>query len=295
MTKALFFVGPQKCGTTAVWQALKEAGAPLARSHKETFFFDRCFVPERERYLAQHHGGLDRDFIEVSPSYFSIADTPRRIQSMFPSARIVITFREPVSRAISMYRHLLRYGRISDDGIARAFAIAPEWFPAGDYISDTRRWIQTFGPDRVLILFQDARQTYPVEMFQDVADFAELPIVASARLRASDINKAQAARSRRVSRVCADVSLFLRRKGGGALVQAAKRIGLRRLIYSSDASRLHRVDATDVSFLEETLAVDRAFFQAFSGRSVRGRDVLAYCGAQTGRAKTGEVACSPSS
>ncbi len=51
---------------------------------------------------------IDEVTIEKTPKYFVAPDAPRRIHAMNSSIKLILTVREPITRAISDYQHRLR-------------------------------------------------------------------------------------------------------------------------------------------------------------------------------------------
>ncbi len=54
----------------------------------------------------------DEISIEKSPRYFVAPDAPRRIHAMNSSIKLILTVREPITRAISDYQHRLRHNQL---------------------------------------------------------------------------------------------------------------------------------------------------------------------------------------
>lgn len=269
MKPALFLVGPPKTGTTAIWHALYETGVPLAQGQKESFYFDRHYDGDRERYLRRYFRNAPH-VIEVSPSYFPNPDVPGRIKAMFPEARIVVTLREPVARTVSMYGHMLRYGRHGDIAFADAVTNAPTLLQGSRYIEGCRRWVETFGADRVMVLRQDDTGEFPEDTFQKLADFSELDEIATAAMPDARRNESMSARSPLLSRWSADVRLILRRCNGGALIGIARACGAKKLLYSSDPGHRRRLGEEDLQLLRGRIADEIRFFHALPNSSVTG-------------------------
>ena len=124
-----FVLGAQKAATTALWRLLirhhpKGCGAqPNAASawvppfRKESHFLTE--PPEHVRHstvdysLLYHEAGCSsRCFVDATPTYLAAPDVPKLIAAHVPrpfrsEVRFVVVLREPVSRDLSWYNHML--------------------------------------------------------------------------------------------------------------------------------------------------------------------------------------------
>jgi hypothetical protein len=188
----VFVVGDAKCGTTSLHRFFELApGVGVAATRKELHFFSepelmaRRAGPGDERvegrilhdeaaYLAEF-AGLDRSLpviADVSPSYLQMAGAAARIHAFAPQAKIVILLREPADKVFSQYVHLWSQGR-ETASFAAAFAAAPErrragwsdlfdYDTGGFYAAAVGRYLDLFGPERVLVLlFEDMIRDWP--------------------------------------------------------------------------------------------------------------------------------------
>jgi hypothetical protein len=113
----LFVVGVGRGGTTSLWAYLGRHPDVYMSPEKEPHFFSRWVpawrevVKDEQQYLALFAAASgERWRGEASPSYIWDESVPAKIQRVSPSARIVISLREPVERAHSLYWHLVKSG-----------------------------------------------------------------------------------------------------------------------------------------------------------------------------------------
>lgn len=94
-------IGPQKCGTSWIDEALRQLDPAMLPTHlKETFFFDQEF--HRGAGWHRHLYPEDADFRgEVSPTYFTSDLARTRLHEFCPQSRIVAIFRSPLERMAS--------------------------------------------------------------------------------------------------------------------------------------------------------------------------------------------------
>lgn len=109
-----FIVGAQRAGTTYLSQLLDQhpqitMAKPLIPEPK---FFMNGNSENKVEYFSKFYEPTEATklFIEKSASYIETPEAGRRIKKMFPDARLIITFRNPVFRAISNYFYSVRNG-----------------------------------------------------------------------------------------------------------------------------------------------------------------------------------------
>jgi len=113
----VILAGGMRCGTTSLFDWLKDHPQVSPSRRKEVHFFDlqaargqawyrRQFTP-----LRRLPDGSDSRPLESSPYYMFHPAVPARVRAVVPDARIVFLLRDPVARAISHFRKNIRDGR----------------------------------------------------------------------------------------------------------------------------------------------------------------------------------------
>lgn len=143
--------------------------APL----KEPYFFTtremrhHRFPKATDAYLGLFaQAGNVRWLGEASTAYFWDEESPGKIQSVSPDARIVISLRDPVARAYSGYWHAVRFA-----GETRSFVDVvreesasinhvtrdevPGYVAAGLYVAGLERYLSRFFDHVLVIFFED--------------------------------------------------------------------------------------------------------------------------------------------
>lgn len=114
MTRA-FLIGHPRCGTTSLWEALKNIGdisVPFER--KEFRYFDNNYHWPLTTYESQFPQDEDKKiFLDCNVAYSYVNFTARRIHYHYPDAKIIQVVREPYQRIYSWWKlfHNMRYGR----------------------------------------------------------------------------------------------------------------------------------------------------------------------------------------
>jgi len=101
----LFILGAGRCGTTYLHEQLAEHPDIFMSAIKEpTFFCDLCGMGNPWEYLQQFsEAGAARVVGESSHAYLSSPSSPSMLKAYVPEAKFLLTFRNPVDRAYSLY------------------------------------------------------------------------------------------------------------------------------------------------------------------------------------------------
>jgi hypothetical protein len=111
---------------------------------------------------------------EIAPTYFASMETRGRIAETLPRAKIVFIFRNPVERAVSLYRLKCAYGMFRwsfDEALRRD----PELINSGLYWSHLSGWQKCFPDDQLLVSFYDDLVSDPQAFVNRIAAFIGLP------------------------------------------------------------------------------------------------------------------------
>jgi hypothetical protein len=111
---------------------------------------------------------------EIAPTYFASMETRGRIAETLPGAKIIFIFRNPVERAVSLYRLKCAYGmfRWSFDEALRK---DPELINSGLYWSHLCGWQKCFPDEQLLVSFYDDLVSDPQAFVNRITDFIGLP------------------------------------------------------------------------------------------------------------------------
>jgi len=108
-------IGAAKSGTTALYHQLRGHPGLYLPPAKEAPSFTKEDVYQRgwTAYLTEHFAAAPPDVLwgTVTPRYLGDLRVPARMHQQLPDARLIALLREPVARAFSKYRLLVRTGR----------------------------------------------------------------------------------------------------------------------------------------------------------------------------------------
>ncbi len=165
-------IGAQKCGTT--WLAAMLRQHPdVYMPDQEIHFFDKAGNYEKgmDWYISHFEGAEDRRRVgEKTPDYFwadgrggegHMPDVHRHIHGHLPDVKLIVTLKNPVDRAVSAVKHLIRTGRISplhrmDDlltGEKSALLDSFGVFEVGRFFTLLSSYLKLFRRDQILVLF----------------------------------------------------------------------------------------------------------------------------------------------
>src|SRR3954453_17151561 len=158
-------IGAQKCASTWLHRILAEHPEIAVPADKEMDFFsyrydhgnqwyERCFAVE----------GTARVRGEISPSYFCEPAVPERVARYMPDAKILLSLRDPVERALSNHRHEVREGHLtgSDLSFETGLANNPMYVEQGLYATHLKSWLRHFAQADILVVLMEDIETDPL-------------------------------------------------------------------------------------------------------------------------------------
>lgn len=252
-------IGPQKTATTWLAQVLGASGGiSLPTEVKETFFWDRHFTKGEGWYFRHFHSkGLGA---EIGPTYFHSLEATKRLKAHNPALKIIITLRDPADRAFSLYLHHVRKGR-TRKGFREAIVDFPEILEASHYGKHLQRWIEAFGKAQILVLLQDDIERAPADVLKQIGMFIGQNIDVGALDISKRVNAAGVPRSQRFAAVSTKIAEALRALGLHRVINFAKSMGLKSLIYSASGRSLPALDTRDRIWLISQFEDDIRFVE----------------------------------
>lgn len=101
----LFHIGPQKCGTTWIYENLKNHPQLRTSVIDSIHYFDIHYNKGIEWYLRQFTHGIGDKFFDPTYTYIRSPLAAPRIAKKFPEAKFALSLRNPIERAFSHYWH----------------------------------------------------------------------------------------------------------------------------------------------------------------------------------------------
>jgi hypothetical protein len=198
-------IGGQRCGTTSLYYYLRAHPQVLPALAKEVHFLSlhwsrgegwyRAQFPLRARKTSRRPAPLT---FEATPYYLAHPLAASRAAQLLPEAKLLVLLRDPVSRAWSHYRHMVRLGleplsfeeAIAQEPIRLAGEVERlkadphydavryrrySYLARGAYAEQLGRWLAHFPPDRFLVLGSERLLADPAGGYARVLGFLGLP------------------------------------------------------------------------------------------------------------------------
>src|SRR5918993_382064 len=170
-------IGAQKCASTWLHRILESHPEVSVPEVKEADFFSyhydrgfqwyqRCFATAPESSQVRARG-------EISPSYFCEPAVPERVARYMPGAKIMVSLRDPVERALSNHRHDVKQRHLTGDDLSfeRGLSNNPMYVEQGLYATHLKRWLQYFPRERILVVLMDEVAADPRAVCRSVYRF----------------------------------------------------------------------------------------------------------------------------
>jgi hypothetical protein len=227
------YIGPDKAGSSWLHDVLGRHPEVYLSPAKGLYFFDRYYERGPDWYAAQFADARPEHRVrgEICTDYLACPEAADRMAGVVPSARLMVTLRDPAERAFSSYLHMLRSGWRAGT-FAEALDRYPELVEHGRYATQLERFRRRFGDDTIHVAVFDDLDADPQSFLDAVTTWLgidSMPLDASleeARLPAGR------ARSAPVSRVVSWGAHVLRQRDHGELVGRVKNVPLvQRLLY----------------------------------------------------------------
>lgn len=167
-------IGAQKCASTWLFEILRCHPEVVLSEPKELDFFSYRFHYGLQWY--GHHfpaSTVARAVGEISPSYFHEPAVPERVRQVLPEARILLSLRDPVQRAISNHKHEVRLGHFSGGDLSFEAGLRnnASYVEQGLYATHLSRWLQWFPKAQLLVVIYDEIVADPMAVARQVYHF----------------------------------------------------------------------------------------------------------------------------
>lgn len=203
---AFLIIGTQRGGTSSLYRYLSEHPQITPSLRKETEYFAGKYALGLSWYkahfpklaaLSDRMGRPQRMTFEATPDYLLHPYAARRASQLVPNAKIVGLLRDPVERAFSHHRHMLRRGfeslpfraaieveeercaddweRLSLDEMYRPRNLLRfSYVERGHYAEQLARWLDEYDRDKTLFVISERFFTDTEKVFAEIIAFLGL-------------------------------------------------------------------------------------------------------------------------
>lgn len=200
-------VGTAKGGTTSFFNYLIQHPQIESPLKKEIHFFDRHFHKGINWYKMHFpvSGNTDsphKRFItgEATPYYISHPLTAMRIKSVIPDVKLIVLLRNPVDRAYSNYKHMVRMGFEKEtfekaielensrtQGESEKIIILGNYYSfkhhhysylkRSHYYDELVPWLNIFKRDQILIIQSEALYSNPEPIYKKTLEYLGVEVI----------------------------------------------------------------------------------------------------------------------
>ncbi len=185
-------IGAQKSGTTSLFKYLQHHPELYLPPQKEVNFFVNAnkFPRGIEWYIQTYFSGADEDKLwgEVCPAYMGYSAAPAHIHAVCPNAKLVAILRNPIDRAYSHYRMVVRRGtesrpfrRVIEERLSSHVEVPQTKVVSADdspfllefslYGKSLERYLRYFEREQLLVLFQEDLAAHPEKLLKELFSF----------------------------------------------------------------------------------------------------------------------------
>jgi hypothetical protein len=290
----LLIAGVGKAGTTSLFHYLSQHPQICASAVKEPRYFrlpdDEQLGPIEGYARLFAHCGTQRYVMEASPQYFKGgARSVELIRTTLECPRVILMFRDPVSRMWSEYR--FKKSRLTipaeltfDDYVARCEKVREAreprtrenevyyWLAGGAYVDHVGVWFDGFGDDLAVWFFEHLVQDSPGFVAQ-ACRWLGIDDALVASFNYSIENKTEEVRSRTLQRL----ALSANKEGGAFRNRRSLKAPLRRAYYLLNRQpNREQMSSETRSHLQEIFSASNAALALELERRGRGEDLPAW-------------------
>lgn len=230
------YIGVPRAGSTWLFTMLLEHPEVFVPPAKDIYFFDRYYDKGLGWYLShfQSAGGY-KAVGELSHDYYFSEVAAERIHHDFPDIRLICCLREPTSRLQSAYA-FDRTAEVRSDVSLSEYAAQERVLTQYEYYRHLKRFIDTFGRDRLLVVFYEELLGDPAQFIRSIYAFLGVDENFVPPTLHERINAARDARVESVALLAYRIGLLMRRLGLANLVGRIKQSRLvNRVLYKAPA------------------------------------------------------------
>ncbi|BBG65026.1 putative deacetylase sulfotransferase [Hydrogenimonas sp.] len=168
------YIGPDKSGSTWLYNILAEHPDVFVPIAKDIYFFDRYYHRGLSWYEKFFKSAPEQCVVgEISHDYMFDPEAIRRIHQNYPDAKLLTILRNPYEKVWSQYLFLIRSG-ITNKPFASAIEEIDELTEKCLYGKYLSKYLKEFDPKKIKILFFDNLKKDPKKFAHEIFNFLEI-------------------------------------------------------------------------------------------------------------------------
>jgi len=188
-------VGAPKTATTFLDQCLKEHPDIFMPVSKEPHYFSYFYDKGLDEYLKFFNGAESYACRgEISTTYFTHQETPKRIRDLLPEIKIILSVRNPAEQVYSLFWQIKRnnFHQTKDNDINISFSDALKKYPdmllePARYYTHLKHWLEYFDKSQIHIIFHDDVKSDARAVLTKLYEFLGVsPLVGLEHLKSSN-------------------------------------------------------------------------------------------------------------
>jgi hypothetical protein len=172
------FIGPDKTGSTWLYEILRKHPECYVPPVKDIYFFDRYYDRGMDWYLSffkKTQSGV-KAVGELSHDYLFSSLATERIARDLAGVKLLTCLRNPVERTFSNYLQMIRNGE-TRDSFEKALENIPKLIDHSMYHKHLSEYFRFFDRDHIKILFFEDLKSNPEAFAKDVFQFLNISFV----------------------------------------------------------------------------------------------------------------------
>jgi hypothetical protein len=178
MLPNFLFIGPDKTGSSWMYEVLKQHPNCYVPQCKDIYFFDRYYTRGLDWYLSFFEEAEAKHLAvgELSHDYLFSEIAAKRIKQDLPDVKLLTCLRHPVERTFSHYLFMIRSGRTLLP-FAQALEEFPELTNNSLYHKHLSQYFYLFKREQIKVLFFQDLRLDSVEFARQFLEFLALPFI----------------------------------------------------------------------------------------------------------------------
>lgn len=266
MTQPTFlFIGPDKTGSSWIYEYLDAHPQCFVPEAKDLYFFDREYARGLKWYEKFFAPATPEQTAvgELSHDYILSDEVADRIRRDFAGIKLVSVIRNPIDRTYSHYLYLRRSG-LTQGSFQEALQAFPELIENSRYSVMLQRYRDRFPDEQLCFLMFDDLRRRPQVFANQLTDFLGIERMDAENIGV--VRPASRARSYHLARLMKIGAAAARKLGLQNLVGRLKHGALGQSLYVPiDKSERERLSAEDRAILEERFAEEFLWIEGFTG------------------------------